>query len=275
MAVWVASTGHRRGPRRLPAPRRPVGRAREPRRRRSHCCWSQPRVAVQPNGEFVAVWVGSGDGDCPPLGAPSGGRRLERRRARSTAPAAAASPRCWRARTATVTLIDAGDGSASSYTKAPGADAFGAAEAVAQSAATTLAVAPTAASSRSAAASCCDVDALCVVAQRRPPGGAWADGDELVAGVPAGRRRQRRSRSTANPDASYTAVWAETPTRRGARAPGRGAQQRPRRGRRAARGRASAARRGRPERHRPAAAAASTWPRAPAARSWRCGSRAA
>ena len=80
VAVWAASTAsRRRGPRRLPPPRRAVGRAGEPRRRAQHRCRSSRASPCSPTGSSSPS--GSPTATAPaPLGAPSGGRRLERPR---------------------------------------------------------------------------------------------------------------------------------------------------------------------------------------------------
>ena len=61
--------------------------------------------------------------------------------------------------------------------------------------------------------------ANCVVAERRPPGGPWGP-DEPVANV-AGGDVVNGLAVTANPDSSYTAVWAEVANPEGIAPPGR------------------------------------------------------
>ena len=90
--------GRRRGSRRLPPPRRAVGRAGEPRRRAQHAFGPAARRGAARRGVRRGL-ARQQRRHRASLGAPPGGRRLERGRHDRQAPAAAASARCWRART--------------------------------------------------------------------------------------------------------------------------------------------------------------------------------
>ena len=88
----------RRGSRRLPAPRRAVGRAGEPRRRAQHAVGAAARRRAAER-RVRRDLARQQRGHLAPLGAPPGGRRLERRRHDRPAAPVVASTRCWRART--------------------------------------------------------------------------------------------------------------------------------------------------------------------------------
>ena len=106
-----------------------------------------------------------------------------------------------------MTLIDDGDGFSTSYTKEPGSDLFGEPERLTSG--NVLAAAADGSVIAVRGGFFCAGETLCVVARRRPPGGPWPTGDER-----GGRRRRApfsaASAVTANPDASYTAVWGES-----------------------------------------------------------------
>ena len=167
---------------------------------------AQPRVAVQPDGEFVAVWLANNDGTV---------LRWARRPAGGDWSAAATigGAGCCgigallASADGTVTLIDDGDGFVYQLHEGARLRRVRRAGAV-DSAATSSPPRPTAASSRFAAGSS---------AQAKPcvssPGGGRRVG--------RGRRGMRwwapsrapfsaASAVTANPDASYTAVWGES-----------------------------------------------------------------
>ena len=177
---------------------------------------AQPRVAVQPDGEFVAVWLANNDGTV---------LRWARRPAGGgwSAAATIGGAGCCgigallASADGTVTLIDNGDGFATSYTKEPGSDLFGEPERL------TVGNVFAAAADGSVIAVAERVplrsETLCVVARRRPPGGPWPTADELVADV-AGGDVVNGLAVTANPDASYTAVWGESRGLGEPRAPG-------------------------------------------------------
>jgi hypothetical protein len=100
VAVWAASTASGgQGSRRLPPPRRPVGRAGEPRRRAQHPVGAAARRSAAERA--VRRDLARERRRHPaPLGAPAGGRRLERCRHDRPLQPVAASTRSWRARTA-------------------------------------------------------------------------------------------------------------------------------------------------------------------------------
>src|SRR3954452_1399819 len=175
----------------------------------------QPRVAVQPNGEFIAIWLANNDGTVlrwarrPAGGGWSG--------AGTIGPGACCGINTLLASAdGTVTAILDGDGFAASFTKEPGSNAFGAEERGPSGADFAAAADGSVIAVRSGFL--CS-EANCVVAQRRPPGGPWGP-DERVANV-AGGDVVNGLAVTANPDSSYTAVWAEVANPEGIAPPGR------------------------------------------------------
>jgi PKD domain len=176
---------------------------------------AQPRVAVQPNGEFIAVWLANNDGTV---------LRSARRPAGGgwSAAATIGGAGCCgigallASADGTVTLIDNGDGFAASYTKEPGSDLFGEPERLTSGNVFAAASDGSVVAVRSGFL--CS-EANCVVAQRRPPGGPWGS-DEPVANI-AGGDVVNGLAVTANPDSSYTAVWAEVANPEGIAPPGR------------------------------------------------------
>jgi len=183
---------------------------------------SDPRVEVQPNGEFVAAWVADrvviddgypirwarrpaggdwtgaqtidGIGCCPGLGelmAPADG---------------------------SVTLVALDEGSPSTYTKPPGSNTFGPEEFLPTSNQNQVfAAAPDGTVVAARSEFCETVD--CVVAARRPPGGPWG-AQESVATLPSGDVLTGIA-VTGNPDSTFTVVWGETDSPDGAAPPGR------------------------------------------------------
>jgi hypothetical protein len=175
----------------------------------------QPRVAVQPNGEFIAIWLANNDGTVlrwarrPAGGGWSG--------AGTIGPGACCGINALLASAdGTVTAILNGDGFAATFTKEPGSNAFGAEERGPAGADFAAAADGSVVAVRGGFL--CS-EANCVVAQRRPPGGPWG-ADELVANV-ASSDVVNGFAVTANPDSSYTAVWAEVANPEGTAPPGR------------------------------------------------------
>jgi hypothetical protein len=175
----------------------------------------QPRVAVQPNGEFIAIWLANNDGTVlrwarrPAGGGWSG--------ADTIGPGACCGINALLASAdGTVTAILDGDGFAATFTKEPGSAAFGAEERGPAGAVFAAAADGSVIGVRSGFL--CS-EANCVVAERRPPGGPWGP-DEPVANVPGGDVVNGLA-VTANPDSSYTAVWAEAANPEGIAPPGR------------------------------------------------------
>ena len=174
----------------------------------------QPRVAVQPNGEFIAIWLANNDGTV---------LRWARRPAGSgwsdadtIGPGACCGINSLLASAdGTVTAILDGDGFAATFTKEPRSNAFGAEERGPGGADFAAAADGSVAGFRDGSCS----EQPCVVAQRRPAGGPWGP-VEPVANL-AGGDIVNGFAVTANPDSSYTAVWAEVANPEGIAAPGR------------------------------------------------------
>jgi hypothetical protein len=183
---------------------------------------ADPRVEVQPNGEFVAAWVADrvviddgypirfarrpaggdwtgaqtidGIGCCPALG-----------ELMATADGS-------------VTLVALDEGSPSTYRKPPGSDTFGAEEfPPSGSQGQVFAGAPDGGVVSVRSTFCDPVN--CVVAARRPPGGPWGP-EETVATLAPGDVVTGLA-VTGTPDASFTAVWGEATQPEGFAPPGR------------------------------------------------------
>jgi hypothetical protein len=161
----------------------------------------QPRVAVQPDGEFIAVWLANNDGTVLRWARrPAGAGWSD---ADTIGPAGSIAALLASA-DGTVTAITS-DRLPSSFTKDPGADAFGGAESVPSG--SVFAAAPDGSVVAVRGGFVCS-ESLCVVARRRPPGGPWPTEDELVADVSL--PSVSGIAVTTNPGASYTAVWTES-----------------------------------------------------------------
>jgi hypothetical protein len=203
MAVWAASTATGGEVRAAYRPRGGPWGAPESLDGDFDVVADQPRVAVQPDGEFIAIWIANNDGNelrwarHPAGGGWSDAATIGRVGCCGIAALLASAD-------GTVTAIVDNDGPSSSFTKDPGSDAFGGAESVPSGSVFAAAGDGSVIAVRSGFL----CDAECVVAQRRPPGGPWPTGDEQVANV--GSTSTSGLAVTANPDASYTAVWAES-----------------------------------------------------------------
>jgi hypothetical protein len=174
----------------------------------------QPRVAVQPNGEFIAIWLANNDGTVLRWARrPAGAGWSD---ADTIGPGACCGINSLLASAdGTVTAILDGDGFAATFTKEPGSNAFGAEERGPGGADFAAAADGSVAGFRDGSCS----EQPCVVAQRRPAGGPWGPA-EPVANL-AGGDIVNGFAVTANPDSSYTAVWAEVANPAGIAPPGR------------------------------------------------------
>jgi hypothetical protein len=215
VAVWAATTETRVEVRAAFRPRGGAWGAPESLDGQLSAQSDQPRVEVQPDGEFVAAWIGSGDGTFIRWARRPAGAGWSDAETIDGAGCCGLSALLASA-DGTVTLIDEGDGFATSYTKDPGSDTFGAGERLtsgnvfaAASDGSVVAVRDTLCSEQ-----------RCVVARRRPAGGPWPEGDDLVANV-SNSDVVNGLAVTANPGSSYTAVWAETANPEGIAPPGR------------------------------------------------------
>ena len=183
----------------------------------------EPRVAVQPNGEFVLVWLAGQ----PPTGGPFPIRWARRPAGAGFTPAETlgsigSSPPALDELMApadgSVTLVALDEGSPSTYTKPPGSDTFGAEEFLPTgNQGQVFAAAPDGSVVAARSEVCVNVD--CVVAARRPPGGPWGP-QEPVASLPAGDLLTGLA-VTGNPDSSFTVIWGETANPDGIAPPGR------------------------------------------------------
>jgi hypothetical protein len=218
VAVWVASTGTGGEVRAAFRPSGGPWGAPESLDGALSVLSVQPRVAVQPDGEFIAVWLASGDGNVlrwarhPAAGGWSDPATIG---TISCCPGIAA---LLATADGTVTAIATDEGTPISFTKEPGADTFGGAEQGPPSQGNVFAAA--ADGSVIAVRDTFCSEQRCVAARRRPAGGPWPEADELVANVSSSDVVNGLA-VTANPDASYTAVWAETANPEGLAPPGR------------------------------------------------------
>jgi PKD domain len=167
---------------------------------------TQPRVTVQPNGQFVAVWVVDGAGSSlrwarrPAGGGWSGPATVT---AISNPPAVAALEA---SADGSVTVMTLDEGSGSTNTKPAGSETWGPDENVPLPQNPHLAVAPDG-SAVAAATGSCSGEVPCVVAAYRPPGGPWGAAEE--AGTPTGSSSITGLEVAATPGSAYTVVWGE------------------------------------------------------------------
>ena len=166
-----------------------------------------PRVTVQPDGEFVAVWVAErGTGPSFPL-------RWARRPAGEgwSPPATIDGIGCCPGITAlqasadgSVLVVATDEGTPQSNRRPPGSETWGPAENVGTESGTQVAVAPDGSAVAANTGSC--GEAGCIRAAYRPPAGPW--GPAETAALPRGANVTGLA-VAAGPDSSYTVVWAE------------------------------------------------------------------
>jgi PKD domain len=173
---------------------------------------SAPRVAVQPDGEFVAVWLeGPGSGTGYPL-------RWARRPAGAgwSSPATITSIGCCPGIEAleasadgSVTVVSSDEGSPTSYTKPPGSETWGPGDFVPTGSGSRYAFAPDG-SALAVGENLCGPDPAvdCLQASYHPPGGPWG-AIVPVANVTPGAGITGFE-VAATPSSGYTVMWGES-----------------------------------------------------------------
>ena len=170
-----------------------------------------PRVAVQPDGEFVAVWLeGPGSGTGYPL-------RWARRPAGAgwSAPATITSIGCCPGIEAleasadgSVTVISSDEGSPTSYTKPPGSETWGPGDFVPTGSGSRYAFAPDG-SALAVRENLCGPDPAvdCLQASYHPPGGPWGAIVPVANVTPGAGITGFEAAATAS--SGYTVMWGE------------------------------------------------------------------
>jgi len=173
---------------------------------------TQPRVTVQPNGQFVAAWLG--DRVDTEAGYPL---RWARRPAGGgwSDPALITGIGCCPGITAleanadgSVLLVATDEGTGTSFRKPPGSETWGPGESLPSGQNHRVAVAPDGSAAAAIARGCPSNGELqCVVAAFRPPGGPWGEYEE-VARVSDGSQATGWE-IAATPSSGFTVMWGE------------------------------------------------------------------